>query len=145
MRVKEQKKLDAAHQTPIGYMLSPIRAGVVKDLRRNIFKYLIVLPVVVWMILFCYKPMYGVIIAFQDFRPRLGIEGSEWVGISNFIRFFEDPWFARTFRNTLTIGLLSLVFSFPVPIGHSDGPVVAFNCRTCPRIISVHWTKLVSL
>lgn len=116
MSLKAHEKAAAKMQTPIGYMLSPVKKGIIKDLRRNTFKYMIILPVVVWMILFCYKPMYGVIIAFQDFRPRLGVEGSEWVGLEYFARFFEDPWFARTFRNTFTIGVMSVAFSFPVPI-----------------------------
>lgn len=116
MKLKDHKKVAAKQQTPIGRMLSPIRKGIATDLRRNNFKYLIVLPVLIWMVLFCYKPMYGVLIAFQDFRPRLGIEGSDWVGIENFVRFFNDPWFLRTLRNTFTIGVLSIIFSFPVPI-----------------------------
>lgn len=103
-------------QTPIGYMLSPIKRGIVTDLRQNFFKYLLIVPVLVWMVIFCYKPMYGIIVAFQNFRPRLGIGGSEWIGLENFVRFFKDPWFLRTLRNTFTISMLSIIFSFPVPV-----------------------------
>lgn len=103
-------------QTPLGRMLSPVRRGVATDLRRNTFKYIIVLPVLIWMVLFCYKPIYGVIIAFQNYRPRLGIDGSEWIGLQNFIRFFKDPYFMRTLRNTFIISFLTILFSFPVPI-----------------------------
>ena len=110
------KKDVTRQQTPIGRMLSPVAKGIVVDLRRNIFKYVIILPVLVWMVIFCYKPMYGIVVAFQNFRPRLGIGGSEWIGLDNFIRFFKDPWFLRTLRNTFTISMLSILFSFPVPI-----------------------------
>ncbi len=116
MKLIERKKSVARQQTPIGYMLSPVKKGIVTDLRRNTFKYLIVLPVLIWMVLFCYKPMYGIVIAFQNFRPRLGVAGSEWIGLDNFVRFFTDPWFLRTLRNTLTISFLTIIFSFPVPI-----------------------------
>ena len=115
MKVKTQAPV-ARKQTPIGYMLAPIGKELSIDLKRNAFKYIIVLPVLVWMALFCYKPMYGVIVAFENFRPRLGIENSEWIGLDNFVRFFNDPWFLRTLRNTLTMSALSIVFSFPVPI-----------------------------
>ncbi len=86
------------------------------DFQKNYFKYLIVLPVLIWMALFCYKPMYGVVIAFQDYRPRLGISGSKWIGFENFRSFFTDIWFGRVLRNTLTISISTIIFSFPMPI-----------------------------
>lgn len=89
---------------------------VKKDFKRNYFKYLMVLPVVVYLILFCYKPMYGIIIAFQKYRPALGYSGSPWVGFYQFERFFNDPYFWRVFKNTIVISFLTLVFSFPAPI-----------------------------
>lgn len=89
---------------------------VKKDLKRNYFKYLMVLPVIVYLILFCYKPMYGVVIAFQKYRPALGIAGSKWIGFENFERFLNDPYFWRVFRNTFAISFWSLVCTFPAPI-----------------------------
>ncbi|MBQ4110595.1 MAG: sugar ABC transporter permease, partial [Clostridia bacterium] len=56
-----------------------------RDLRKNKYKYLMVLPVLIWYILFCYKPMYGILIAFKNYTPSLGIMGSEWVGLKHFI------------------------------------------------------------
>ena len=75
-----------------------------------------VLPVLIYLILFCYKPMYGIVIAFQRYRPTLGIDRSPWVGLNNFVRFFDDRNFWRVFRNTLTISGLSILFAFPAPI-----------------------------
>lgn len=89
---------------------------VVLDFRKHKYKYLIILPVIIYLILFCYKPMYGVIIAFKKYRPSLSIAESPWVGFDNFVRFFKDPYFWRLLRNTVSISLLSLVFSFPAPI-----------------------------
>lgn len=91
-------------------------ARMAQDFHRHKYKYLVILPVIVYMILFHYKPMYGVVIAFQNFRPTLGIAGSQWVGFKHFIRFFEDINFWRLLRNTLSISLLTLLFSFPAPI-----------------------------
>ena len=91
-------------------------ARLARDLKQHIWKYIVVLPVLVWLILFCYKPMYGVVIAFQNFNARKGIAGSEWVGLYHFKRFFNDPFCWRVIRNTLTISGLSILFSFPVPI-----------------------------
>ena len=93
-----------------------IRERIAKDFYRHKFKYLIFLPVLIYLILFCYKPMYGVIIAFQKFRPSLGIVDSPWVGLEQFRRAFEDPYFWRALKNTLTISFLGLFITFPAPI-----------------------------
>lgn len=78
--------------------------------------YLFLLPGVAYFIIFKYLPMYGIIIAFQDYSPFLGIAGSEFVGLKHFVRFFTDDEFVRVFRNTILISLYKLVFGFPVPI-----------------------------
>lgn len=90
--------------------------AIVKDFKKNKLIYLMVLPVIIYLILFCYKPMYGIIIAFQRFRPRLGIERSPWVGLNNFVRFFKDIYFWRVVKNTFTISFLNILFTFPAPI-----------------------------
>lgn len=86
-----------------------------KDLKRNWVLYLLILPVIIYYILFMYKPMYGALIAFQDYRPAKGF-GATWVGFKHFIRFFANPYFGRLLRNTLLISLYNLIFGFPVPI-----------------------------
>ena len=83
---------------------------------RNKELYLIILPVVIYYLVFHYKPMYGLIIAFQDFSPRRGIWGSEWVGLSHFRDFFTGIYFGRLLRNTLEISIATLIFGFPAPI-----------------------------
>lgn len=87
-----------------------------KDFHKNKYKYIMVIPVLIYLFLFCYKPMYGVIIAFQRYRPTLGIARSPWVGLDNFVRFFKDVNFWRVVRNTFTISFLSILFTFPAPI-----------------------------
>ncbi len=86
------------------------------DFRRHKYKYLIILPVLIYVAVFCYKPMYGVLIAFQNYQPAKGMADSQWVGLLQFQRAFSDMYFWRALKNTLTISFLSLVFSFPVPI-----------------------------
>ena len=66
--------------------------------------------------MFHYAPMYGVIIAFQDYKPLKGIMGSKWVGLQNFRTFIESPFLWRLIRNTLSINIGMLVFGFPLPI-----------------------------
>lgn len=87
-----------------------------KDIRRNYSLYLLVLPVLLFYLLFSYKPMYGAIIAFKDYTPRLGIDGSPFVGLDNFIRFFHSTYFVRLMKNTVLLSVYSLIFGFPAPI-----------------------------
>lgn len=89
---------------------------VAKDLKRNKYKYLIILPVIVYFIIFHYKPMYGIIIAFKKFRPSVGIMEAPWVGFDNFTRFFQDKYFWRVLKNTFSISINSIIFGFPAPI-----------------------------
>lgn len=116
MKVLEQTNKKMVRKETMRRMVSPGLKTIRSDLQKNYMSYLIVLPVLVWLILFCYKPMYGVIIAFQNYRPRLGFARSEWIGFENFARFFRDPFFLRTLRNTFSISMLSIIFSFPMPI-----------------------------
>ncbi len=97
-------------------MKKSFKARVIQDFQRNKQAYLIVLPVIIFFILFHYKPMYGIIIAFQRYRPTAGISGSPFVGFDNFVRFFKDVYFFRLLKNTLTISFLSILFAFPAPI-----------------------------
>jgi len=89
---------------------------VVRDLRRNRHIYLMLLPVVLYYLVFHYGPMYGAIIAFQDFNPVRGIFGSKWVGLENFQDFFSSVFFGRLMFNTVAISVLEIVFGFPAPI-----------------------------
>ncbi|MBO5071196.1 MAG: sugar ABC transporter permease [Roseburia sp.] len=75
-----------------------------------------ILPVVVWFLIFCYRPMYGVLMAFKDYKVKLGIMGSPWVGLEHFKRFVNIPSFKNLIRNTLTLSIYSLVAGFPIPI-----------------------------
>jgi putative aldouronate transport system permease protein len=78
--------------------------------------YLMAVPGIAYFLLFKYAPMGGLVIAFQDYMPFLGIGGSPWVGFDHFVRLFTEDTFVLLLRNTLTISLLLLVFAFPVPI-----------------------------
>jgi putative aldouronate transport system permease protein len=74
------------------------------------------LPVLAWYILFCYVPMYGIVIAFKDYNLFTGIADSPWVGFKHFQQFFESMFFGRLVRNTFLISFYGLIFGFPAPI-----------------------------
>lgn len=86
------------------------------DFRRNYPLYILMLPVLAYYILFCYKPMYGAIIAFKEYQPSMGVWGSPWVGFNQYTKFFSNPDFVRILKNTLTISCTSILFGFPAPI-----------------------------
>lgn len=86
------------------------------DIRKNKLLYLMLLPVVLFFAIFHYVPMYGAIIAFKDYSPRLGILGSPWAGLEHFQSFFGGLYFWRVLKNTILISLYELLFGFPAPI-----------------------------
>lgn len=86
------------------------------DLQRNYQAYLMVLPSIVLIFIFCYIPMYGVLMAFENYRPQLGVLGSEWVGLYHFKDFFTSPHSLNVLRNTVIISVYSLLVGFPFPI-----------------------------
>lgn len=87
-----------------------------KDLKVNKYLYLLILPVIAYYLIFCYAPMYGIIISFKDFSPMKGILGSQWVGFRYFQQFFTSIYAFRTIKNTLLLSLYSLLWGFPAPI-----------------------------
>lgn len=78
--------------------------------------YMFVVPAFIWFLIFCYYPMYGLLLAFKDYKFSKGILGSDWVGLKWFLRFSSDPSFWAVVQNTLKISVMKLVFTFPVPI-----------------------------
>ncbi|WP_284645010.1 ABC transporter permease [Paenibacillus silviterrae] len=90
--------------------------NILWDIRKNKYLYMMLSPVLLYYLLFQYAPMYGAIIAFKDYSPRLGIMGSDWAGLEHFIQFFNGPYFLRTLKNTLLISFYDLLFGFPAPI-----------------------------
>lgn len=100
-------------------MNAPVRLrtsrGTVKRIAQSWQLYVLILPAIVYIFLFCYQPMYGVQIAFKDFRINKGILGSPWVGLKHFIRFVQYPDFWNIMRNTAVISLYSFV-TFPISI-----------------------------
>ena len=75
-----------------------------------------ILPIVIYYLVFCYYPMYGAQIAFRNYTPKKGITGSDWVGLKHFMDFFNSVFCGRLIRNTLSINLKNLLFGFPAPI-----------------------------
>ena len=89
---------------------------VVVHLRKYLPYYLMILPGVVYLIIFKYVPMFGSVIAFQDFSSTRGIIGSPFVGLKHFIKLFDSPDFYKIFRNSLFLSALKIVRTFPIPV-----------------------------
>lgn len=87
-----------------------------KNMKKNWILYVMILPVVMYYIIFSYIPMYGVQLAFKSYKIRLGILGSPWIGFDNFNRFFSSYNFKSLIVNTLGISIYSLIVGFPIPI-----------------------------
>ncbi len=103
-------------ETPLALASSEKKMNILWDIRKNKYLYMMLSPVLLYYLLFQYAPMYGAIIAFKDYSPRLGIMGSDWAGLEHFIQFFNGPYFLRTLKNTLLISFYDLLFGFPAPI-----------------------------
>ena len=97
--------------TTIAKRNNPFRKFGAKFLRSK-YLVLMIIPAIIFYIIFCYVPMYGILMAFQKFNPRVGIFGSSFVGFDNFAAVFEEEKFWLAFRNTLIIGSVKIVISF---------------------------------
>lgn len=84
---------------------------------RNL--YLMMMPGLLYFLCFKYLPMWGILMAFQDYMPHLGFLKSEWVGFTHFVRFFSEDTFWMLFRNTMILAVYNLVFFFPLPVALS--------------------------
>ncbi len=92
------------------------RMGLLRRMQRQWQLYLFLLLPVACVVIFSYVPMYGIVLAFKNYRPNKGILGSPWVGMKYFNQFFNSPSFLLLLKNTLILSLYSLLASLPVPI-----------------------------
>jgi len=103
-------------QNVVTYKKPPLLKALKRDMQLHFWKYVLIIPILVYLAVFCYKPMYGLVIAFKNYKPARGIWGSKWVGFTWFETFFKDPYFFRLLRNTFRLSALSILFGFPAPI-----------------------------
>ena len=94
----------------------PLALKLKKDWSKYRTLYLLFLPILVYYIIFQYGPMFGLVIAFQNYKPRLGFLKSAFVGLEHFKNFINDYYFKRVLSNTIRISVTNLIFSFPCPI-----------------------------
>ena len=92
------------------------KKGFLDSVKRNWQLWLLLSPALVYILIFSYQPMYGALIAFKDFNPRLGIMGSPWAGLKYFKQFFQTSIFSKTLLNTILLSAYNLLWSFPIPI-----------------------------
>lgn len=105
-----------AKGVPAAALKNEKRKRLLNQLLSQKFLYLMILPGLIYFIVFKYVPMWGLIIAFQDYQPFLGILGSEWVGFKHFIRLFTEPTFFILLKNTLILFAMNVLIFFPIPI-----------------------------
>lgn len=87
-----------------------------KEIWKHRMTYTLLIPGLVWLILFAYLPMGGLSLAFKHYKANEGIWGSPWVGFENFKYVFRDPTFAQAVWRTLYVNIIKLVITFPFPI-----------------------------
>lgn len=103
-------------QNVVTYKKPPLLKALKRDMQLHFWKYVLIIPILIYLAVFCYKPMYGLVIAFKNYKPARGIWGSKWVGFTWFETFFKDPYFFRLLRNTFRLSAYSIIFGFPAPI-----------------------------
>ncbi|KEQ24089.1 MULTISPECIES: ABC transporter permease [Paenibacillus] len=128
------------------------RSRLAKKLWADRYMYLLALPGMAFILLFDYVPMYGIVLAFQDYNPFAGVLHSDWVGFAHFERLFKHPDFWMVLRNTLVISFLNLALFFPTPIVLAlllNEVRIAFYKKTIQTIIYlphfVSWVVICSL
>lgn len=106
--------------------IAPKKGETIRQLKKHWVLLLFILPAAIYIAIFNYGPMYGILMAFENFKAHLGVANSEWIGLYNFRRFFNLSGFSSIIRNTILISLYSLIAGFPLPI------VFALMLNSCP-------------
>ncbi|MCR5647954.1 MAG: ABC transporter permease subunit [Oscillospiraceae bacterium] len=87
-----------------------------KDWKKNKSVYFLAIPIVIYFLIWHYAPIVGLLLGFEEYSPRGGIIGSEWIGVKNFVDFFKSYYFGRLIKNTLILSIFSIIINFPSPI-----------------------------
>ena len=95
---------------------SGYKTSKLKTVKKNLDLYLLLIPGLIFILVFRYTPMYGLVIAFQNYNIFDGVRGSEWVGLQQFEKLFHSAQFFQVLRNTLLISIYKIVVLFPIPI-----------------------------
>lgn len=111
-----KKKSNISNNTINPKKKKSLGARLIADMKKNYILYLMILPVVIYYLVFAYGPMYGVQLAFKDYHIKKGIWGSDFIGLEHFRRFFSSYSFEQLIKNTIGISVYSIVVGFPIPI-----------------------------
>ncbi len=122
-------------------------SAIARRLKKDKWMYILLLPGLLYFLIFKYVPMWGALIAFKNYQPFTGFWGSEWVGFEHFRNFFQNPDFFKLLRNTLLLSLYNLLFFFPAPIVLAlllNEIRISFYKRTIQTLIYVpHFISMV--
>lgn len=94
----------------------PYARPLMRDLKRDRYMYMLILPGIIIVFLFSYLPMYGIVLGFKEYKIKSGIMFSQWAGLANFERFFGRTVAGDVISNTFFIGITQLIITFPIPI-----------------------------
>ncbi|WMJ87192.1 ABC transporter permease [Anaerocolumna sp. MB42-C2] len=103
-------------KSAVNNLYMPAKSGFRMKFKRDYQLWLMVLPAIIFIVIFCYGPMYGIQLAFRDYDFTKGFTGGNWAGLKYFNQYFTSPMFWPTIRNTFVIAVTSIVFGFPAPI-----------------------------
>jgi putative aldouronate transport system permease protein len=144
--VKEAEELQSSGvNKAAAHPVARSKRGILARIWQQRWLYLLVAPAIVYFLVFCYVPMYGLIIAFKDYSPFVGFWESRWVGLEHFRQFFSSIYFWRLLRNTVLLNLYGLIFGFPIPIilalllnevGNSTFKRIVQTCSYMPYFVS---------
>jgi putative aldouronate transport system permease protein len=95
---------------------TPRHIRIAAELRKNRYLYILAVPTVLFYLLFCYAPMFGLVIAFREYKVTTGFFVGAWDGFKNFIEYFNGAYFGRTLGNTFIISVMEIAFGFPMPL-----------------------------
>lgn len=115
-KIKEKVVVGNKNKVTINLKKKSFGEKLQNDLKKNSIIYVLFLPVFVYLLLFNYLPMFGIAIAFEDFKVTKGVFGSEWVGLQNFIELFSGETFLLVIRNTAAMAFLNLTLGFAAPV-----------------------------
>ena len=117
-----------------------------KKMWNSRYLYLLLLPGLIWYLVFMYAPLYGIQIAFRNFMPALGISGGKWVGMEHFVQFFNSPYFLRLIKNTLGISVYYLADEkIAENVVVTERAVEKRTWEKCMKIVTAKFLTLESL
>ena len=108
--------MDAVLHAQVQNKVRKKRKSTLGSMKKDVWLYVFLVPFLAWYLIFAYKPMGGLLIAFKDYSLFTGMADSPWVGLEHFKTFFQSAYFFRTLKNTIILNIMNIALGFPIPI-----------------------------